>query len=162
MTLPVVAGKNGLASILRFYKGNPPITEEELQAWVLDGGTRFVPPQNEYDDDGDIKEVSAERKLLTDEDVRRALPMLGGAVDIDLAYCAPLTDAIITEIGNRCPSLKTLDVRCASPRAPPLPARARLSLTRASPRAPPALRARAPLMLASPPGPVRVIGGASR
>ena len=134
-------------------------TDEEVRAWVLDGGTRFVPPQNKYYEDdgydsdyndycaGDIEEVSAERQQLTDEDVRRALPMLGAAVDIDLAGCALLTDAIITEIGSRCPSLKTLDVRCASsPRTPPAsPARARLSLTRASPS-----------------GPVRVPGGASR
>ena len=110
-------------------------TDEEVRAWVLDGGTRFVPPQNidpDYGEfDPDYDEVSAERQQLTDEDVRRALPMLGAAVDIDLAGAALLTDAIITEIGNRCPSLKTLDVRCASsPRAPPLPARARLSRAR--------------------------------
>ena len=88
-------------------------TDEELRAWVLDGGTRFVPPQNEYcppPDEDCIKEVSAERKQLTDEDVRRALLMLGAAVDIDLAGCAPLTDAIITEIGSRFSSLETLNL----------------------------------------------------
>ena len=93
--------------------------EEELRTWVLDGGARFVPPQNTYDEGrphllieavGEIEEVSAERQLLTDEDVRRALPMLGAAVDIDLAYCAPLTDAIITEIGSRFSSLETLNL----------------------------------------------------
>ena len=26
-------------------------TEEELRAWVLDGGTRFVPPQNKHYED---------------------------------------------------------------------------------------------------------------
>ena len=109
MTLPVPAGQQGLAAILRWYEGNGMFTEEELRPWVLDGGTRFVPPQ-EYDEDGDIEDVSAERKQLTDEDVRRALPMLGAAVDIDLAGCAPLTDAIITEIGSRCPSLETLNL----------------------------------------------------
>ena len=120
-------------------------TDEELRAWVLDGGTRFVPPQNTYHEEyGYIEEVSAERKQLTDEDVRRALPMLSAAVDIDLEGCALLTDAIITEIGNRCPSLKTLDVRCAS-----------------SPRAPGSLT-RAPLTCASPSGSVHVAGGASR
>ena len=87
-------------------------TDEELRAWVLDGGTRFVPPQNEYDDDGNIKEVSAERKQLTDEDVRRALLMLGGAVDIDLEGGELLTDAIITEIGSRFSSLETLNLAC--------------------------------------------------
>ena len=85
-------------------------TDEEVRAWVLDGGTRFVPPQNTYDDDGYSKEGSAERKQLTDEDVRRALLMLGAAVDIDLAGCAPLTDAIITEIGSRFSSLETLNL----------------------------------------------------
>ena len=110
MTLPVIVGQQGLAAILRWYEGNGMFTEEELRAWVLDGGTRFVPPQNTYDDDGYIKEVSAERKQLTDEDVRRALPMLGAAVDIDLAGCAPLTDAIITEIGSRFSSLETLNL----------------------------------------------------
>ena len=45
-------------------------TEEELRPWVLDEGTRFVPPQNTYDDDGDFEEVSAERKELTDAGVR--------------------------------------------------------------------------------------------
>ena len=105
-------------------------SKAELRAWVLDGGTRFVPPQT-YDDDGYPEEVSAERQQVTDDDVRRALLMLGAAVDIDLAYCAPLTDAIITEIGSRCPSLKTLDVRCASsPRASPA-SRARPALSHA-------------------------------
>ena len=85
-------------------------TDEEVRAWVLDGGTRFVPPQNKHDDDGDIKEVSAERQQLTDEDVRRALPMLGAAVDIDLAGGELLTDAIITEIGSRFSSLETLNL----------------------------------------------------
>ena len=85
-------------------------TDEELRAWVLDGGTRFAPPQNKYDDWGGIEEVSAERQQLTDEDVRRALPMLGAAVDIDLEGCAPLTDAIITEIGSRFSSLETLNL----------------------------------------------------
>ena len=140
-------------------------TDEELRAWVLDGGTRFVPPQNKYNEEYSyIKEVSAERKQLTDEDVRRALPMLGAAVDIDLEGCAPLTDAIITEIGNRCPSLKTLDVRCASaPRAPPASrARPALSHARLAARAARFPRARAPLTRASPSGPVRGTGGASR
>ena len=144
-------------------------TDEELRAWVLDGGTRFVPPQNKYDDSviqygtTVLVETSAERKQLTDEDVRRALPMLGAAVEIDLAGGALLTDAIITEIGNRCPSLKTLDVRCASsPRAPPLPPRARLSRARLAAHAARFPRARAPLPRASPSGPVRVTGGASR
>ena len=86
-------------------------TDEELRAWVLDGGTRFVPPQNKYNEEYSyIKEVSAERKQLTDEDVRRALPMLGAAVDIDLAGYDQLTDAIITEIGSRFSSLETLNL----------------------------------------------------
>ena len=54
--------------------------------------------------------MSAEREQLTDEDLRRALPMLGAAVDIDLAGCALLTDAIITEIGSRFSSLETLNL----------------------------------------------------
>ena len=87
-------------------------TEEQMRACVLDGGTRFVAPGQVtyWRDDGDINYVSAERKELTDEDVRRALPMLGGAVDIDLAGCALLTDAIITEIGSCCSSLETLNL----------------------------------------------------
>ena len=85
-------------------------TDEELRAWVLDGGTRFVPPQNTYDDDGYIKDFSAERQQLTDEDVRRALLMLGAAIDIDLAGCYRLKDAIITEIGSRFSSLETLNL----------------------------------------------------
>ena len=86
-------------------------TEEQLRAWVLDGGTRFVPPQNTYHEEyGYIEEVSAERKQLTDEDVRRALSMLGAAVEIDLAGAELLTDAIISEIGSRFSSLETLNL----------------------------------------------------
>ena len=86
-------------------------TDEELRAWVLDGGTRFVPPQNKYNEEYSyIKEVSAERKQLTDEDVRRALLMLGAAVDIDLAGGKLLTDAVISEIGRGCPGLTSLNL----------------------------------------------------
>ena len=85
-------------------------SEVDLRAWVLDGGTRFVPPQNKYYRSGNIEEVSAERQQLTDEDVRRALPMLGAAVEIDLAGAELLTDAIITEIGSRFSSLETLNL----------------------------------------------------
>ena len=122
-------------------------TEEQMRACVLDGGTRFVAPgQVTYDEDGDIRKVSDERKELTDEDVLRVLSALGDAVEMDLSYCKLLTDASIKEIGRRCPKLKNLDVRCVGR------ARAR---ARAHPT-PPA-HARAP-----PSGPVRVSGGARR
>ena len=116
MTLPVSVGQQGAASILRWYEGNGMFTDEELRAWVLDGGTRFVPPQNTYDETYHedfpdiIVEVSAERQQLTDEDVRRALSMLGAAVEIDLAGAELLTDAIISEIGSRFSSLETLNL----------------------------------------------------
>ena len=90
--------------------------------------------------------MSDERKELTDEDVLRVLSALGDAVEFDLAGCELLTDAIVKEIGRRCPNLKNLDVRCVGR------ARAR---ARAHPT-PPA-HARAP-----PSGPVRVSGGARR
>ena len=125
-------------------------TEEQMRACVLDGGTRFVAPgQVTYVDEeygGGIREVSDERKALTDEDVLRVLSALGDAVDFDLAGCELLTDAIVKEIVRRCPNLKNLDVRCVGR------ARAR---ARAHPT-PPA-HARAP-----PSGPVRVSGGARR
>ena len=85
-------------------------TEEQMRACVLDGGTRFVAPgQVTYDDwyVGGIKEVSDERKALQDEDARRALPVLGDAVEqLDLAGCEQLTDATVIEIGPRCPNLR--------------------------------------------------------
>ena len=119
-----------------------------MRACVLDGGTRFVAPGQvtywEYI--GGIREVSDERKELTDEDVLRVLAALGDAVKIDLAGCKLLTDAIVKEIGRRCPNLKHLDVRCVG--------RAR---ARARARPTPPAHARAP-----PSGPVRVSGGASR
>ena len=91
-------------------------TDEEVRAWVLDGGTRFVAPgQNKYDEDSDYsddEEVSDERLELTDEDVLRVLSALGDAVDLDLAGCKRLTDAIVKEIVRRCPNLKNLDVEC--------------------------------------------------
>ena len=146
MTLPVVAGKYGVASILHWYDGKGIFTEEQMRACVLDGGTRFVAPGKGTYDDGWIDEVSDERKELTDEDVLRVLSALGDAVDFDLAGCKLLTDAIVKEIGRRCPNLKNLDVRCVGR------ARAR---ARAHPT--PSAHARAP-----PSGPVRVSGGARR
>ena len=147
MTLPVFAGKNGVASILRWYDGKGVFTEEQMRACVLDGGTRFVAPgQVTYYKSGGIRKVSDERKELTDEDVLRVLSALGDAVEMDLAGCKLLTDAIVKEIVRRCPNLKNLDVRCVGR------ARAR---ARAHPT-PPA-HARAP-----PSGPVRVSGGARR
>ena len=123
-------------------------TEEQLWACVLDGGTRFVAPgQNEYYSTGGIREASAERKKLQDEDALRVLSALGNAVEmIDLAGCELLTDAIVKEIVRRCPNLKNLDVRCVG--------RAR---ARARARPTPPAHARAP-----PSGPVRVSGGARR
>ena len=123
------------------------MSEEQLRACVLDGGTRFVAPgEVEYDWRDRIEKVRDERQALTDEDVLRVLSALGDAVDFDLAGCEALTDAIVKEIARRCPNLKNLDVRCVGR------ARAR---ARAHPT-PPA-HARAP-----PSGPVRVSGGARR
>ena len=122
-------------------------TEEQLRACVLDGGTRFVAPgQVTYYLNGRIREVSDERKALTEEDVLRVLSALGDVVEFDLAGCELLTDAVVKEIVRRCPNLKNLDVRCVGR------ARAR---ARAHPT-PPA-HARAP-----PSGPVRESGGARR
>ena len=92
------------------------LTEEQLRACVLDGGTRFVAPGQVtyYWEGGPIGEVSDERKELTDEDVLRVLSALGDVVDFDLARCELLTDAIVKEIARRCPNLKNLDVRCRS------------------------------------------------
>ena len=108
-------------------------SEAQLRSWVRDRGTRFVPPQNKYYDfdPSFIKGVSAERQQLTDEDVRRALPMLGAAVDIDLGDCALLTDAIIAEIGRGCPNLTTLSLQYASPRAAAASRARRFRLSRA-------------------------------
>ena len=124
------------------------LSDEQMRACVLDGGTRFVAPgQVTYRGDGIIKKVSKERWALQDEDMRRVLPALGEAVEmIDLEGCKLLTDAIVKEIVRRCPNLKNLDVRCVG--------RARVR-ARAHPT-PPA-HARAP-----PSGPVRVSGGARR
>ena len=100
MTLPVFAGKNGAGSILQWYDGKGVFTEEQLGGWVLDGGTRFVPPDDE-------RLITAERQALTDEDVLRAQPALGDAVEqLDLAGCELLTDATVIEIGPRCPNLR--------------------------------------------------------
>ena len=118
-------------------------TDEELRAWVLDEGTRFVPPQNKYDDSviqygtTVLVETSAERKQLTDEDVRRALLMLGGAVDIDLEGGKLLTDAVISEIGRGCPGLQTLILWYASPRAAPASRARRFRLSHARARSTP-------------------------
>ena len=132
---------------LTSLNGHELLTEEQMRACVLDGGTRFVAPgQVTYYDWGEVKEVSAERKALTDEDVLRMLSALGDAVDFDLSYCVQLTDAIVKEIVRRCPNLKNLDVRCVG--------RAR---ARARARPTPPAHARAP-----PSGPVRVSGGARR
>ena len=132
---------------LTSLNGHKLFTEEQMRACVLDGGTRFVAPgQVTYYPNGRIKEVSDERKELTEEDVLRVLSALGDAVDFDLAGCELLTDAIVKEIVRRCPNLKNLDVRCVGR------ARAR---TRAHPT--PLAHARAP-----PSGPVRVSGGARR
>ena len=84
----------------------------QLSAWVLDGGVRFVPPQNEYNEWGGIKTTSKERKVLSDDDVRTVLPTLSAAVEIDLTGCGQLTDAPIIEIARGCPQLQSLDVRC--------------------------------------------------
>ena len=83
MTLPVFAGQRGHAAILRWYEGNGIFADEELRAWVLDGGTQFKPggPDSTWQ--------SPERKQLTNEDLRRAVPMLGAAVDINLQYASP-------------------------------------------------------------------------
>ena len=146
MTLPASVGKYGVAAILHWYDGKG-FTEEQMRACVLDGGTRFVAPgQVTYFDNGLIWKVSAEREVLTEEDVRRMLSALGDAVEFDLAGCVLLTDAIVKEIVRRCPNLKNLDVRCVGR------ARAR---ARAHPA--PSAHARAP-----PSGPVRVSGGARR
>ena len=149
MTLPVSVRQRGLADILRWYDGKGMFTEEQMRACVLDGGTRFVAPGQVtyFEEDSDyLEEVSDERLELTDEDVLRVLSALGDAVDFDLAGCELLTDAIVKEIGRRCPNLKNLDVRCVGR------ARARAR----APPTPPA-HARAP-----PSGPVRVSGGARR
>ena len=131
---------------LTSLNGHELLTEEQMRACVLDGGTRFVAPgQVTYRMDGNLK-VSDEREALTDEDVLRVLSALGDAVEFDLAGCELLTDAIVKEIVRRCPNLKNLDVQCVGR------ARAR---ARAHPT-PPA-HARAP-----PSGPVRVSGGARR
>ena len=84
-------------------------TEEQMRACVLDGGTRFVAPgQVTYnEEEGYIDEVSDERKEVTDEDVHRAQPALGDAVEqLDLTGCELLTDATVIEIGPRCPNLR--------------------------------------------------------
>jgi len=86
-------------------------TEEQMRACVLDGGTRFVAPgQVTYYEGSDvdiIQKVSDERKALQDEDMRRAQPALGDAVEqLDLAGCELLSDATVIEIGPRCPNLR--------------------------------------------------------
>ena len=93
---------------LTSLNGHELLTEEQMRACVLDGGTRFVAPgQVTYRDDGSIREVSDEREELTNEDARRALPALGDAVEqLDLAGCEQLTDPIVIEIVPRCPNLR--------------------------------------------------------
>ena len=132
---------------LTSLNGHELLTEEQMRACVLDGGTRFVAPgQVTYWGEDMITHTSDERKELTDEDMLSVLSALGDAVEFDLAGCELLTDAIVKEIGRRCPNLKNLDVRCVGR------ARAR---ARAHPT--PSAHARAP-----PSGPVRVSGGARR
>ena len=85
------AGTAPLAAVMGF-------TEEQMRACVLDGGTRFVAPGGKYSD---------ERKAVMDEDVGRALPALGDAVEqLDLAGCELLTDVTVIEIVPRCPNLR--------------------------------------------------------
>ena len=84
---------------LTSLNGHELLTEEQMRACVLDGGTRFVAPGRDT--------YSDERKAVKDEDVGRALPALGDAVEqLDLAGCIQLTDAIVIEIGPRCPNLR--------------------------------------------------------
>ena len=95
---------------LTSLNGHELLTEEQMRACVLDGGTRFVAPgQVTYNKDVPdlIEKVSDERKELTEEDARRAQPALGDAVEqLDLAGCEQLTDATVIEIGPRCPNLR--------------------------------------------------------
>ena len=104
---------------------------QQVEAWVRDA-TRFVPPENEYYRDGNMKTVSDERKAISDEDIRGVVAKFPGLVEIDLAGCEQLTDSSIVEIAKHCPELQSLDVGCA-PRL--VPSRRSVEPPRPPPRA---------------------------
>ena len=83
---------------------------ERLSAWVLDG-TRFVPPDNEYLENGVIKTTSDERSQLSDDDLRSVVAAFPNLVEIHLAGCGQLTDAAVREIA-KCTQLQTLNLQC--------------------------------------------------
>ena len=83
---------------------------ERLSAWVLDG-TRFVPPDNGYNEYGFIISTSDERSQLSDDDLRSVVAAFPNLVEIHLAGCGQLTDAAVREIAN-CAQLQTLNLQC--------------------------------------------------
>ena len=88
----------------------------EVSSWVQAGGTRFVPPGDERDENGHLKSVSDERKQLSDELLRGVVPSLRAVVHIDLQSCDKLTDASIVEVARGCPQLQSIDVSCVGAR----------------------------------------------
>ena len=110
-------------------RGCDGFTDEQLRACVLDGGTRFVAPGQVW--------CSDERKAVKGDDVVRALPALGDAVEqLDLSGCKRLTDPSIIALANACKSLVTLKLQYASSRADAR-ARARARDARVAARAAP-------------------------